>query len=528
MGIGLDLDLVIVLGLAEGIFPAPVRDDSLLPDHEREAAADELPLRRARVRPRAPRAAGRRWRDASTSCSAYRAATCAAAPNACRRDGCSTSRRPSRASAGGPTTCCGADVEWVEHVASFDAGLRAAARSRPPSKSTAPQRSSHVGHRRRRSRGESSTTGARRRRRRRCRPSQRALHPLRRQPRRPSPCRRRSTRRRRRPARSAGRPARSPTSCRTSSASPRSRTPRTQLQISARSTGQPRPRGLEEFIVSVLARPLAEQPEPDQRWTADDHDRLRAIGEAAVSQLRGPRPHRPADLLASRPRRILADLDRFLDETTGPPARTAHVRSPPSWRSGSARAPAAPCRSPSPTGGCCGSAARPTASTAATTARLHVLDYKTGRADGLQEPHRGRSRPAGAPAAAPRLRRRGPPARRALPDAACSPSTGSCRPRATSSASATASPTTCSTKVGVTLAHHRGRHRGGVFPSHPTVVSSSPCVECDSCDPDGARRRRAAPSMGAQATRSRAQPLRRAGRAAGRRRQSKTIDDDHD
>lgn len=49
MGIGLDLDLVVVLGLAEGTFPAPVRDDSLLPDDERAAAGDELTLRRSRV-----------------------------------------------------------------------------------------------------------------------------------------------------------------------------------------------------------------------------------------------------------------------------------------------------------------------------------------------------------------------------------------------------------------------------------------------------------------------------------------------
>ena len=49
MGIGLDLDLVLVLGLSEGTYPAQVRDDSLLPDHEREVAAGELPLRRARV-----------------------------------------------------------------------------------------------------------------------------------------------------------------------------------------------------------------------------------------------------------------------------------------------------------------------------------------------------------------------------------------------------------------------------------------------------------------------------------------------
>ena len=37
MGVGLDLDLVVVLGLAEGCFPSLVHDDSLLPDHEREA-----------------------------------------------------------------------------------------------------------------------------------------------------------------------------------------------------------------------------------------------------------------------------------------------------------------------------------------------------------------------------------------------------------------------------------------------------------------------------------------------------------
>ena len=45
MGVGLDLDLVAVLGLAEGLLPTPVRDDSLLPDHERRSAGGELPLR---------------------------------------------------------------------------------------------------------------------------------------------------------------------------------------------------------------------------------------------------------------------------------------------------------------------------------------------------------------------------------------------------------------------------------------------------------------------------------------------------
>ncbi|MEQ1787736.1 MAG: PD-(D/E)XK nuclease family protein, partial [Acidimicrobiales bacterium] len=49
MGIGLDLDLVVILGLAEGSFPATVRDDSLLPDHERARTGGELTLRSERV-----------------------------------------------------------------------------------------------------------------------------------------------------------------------------------------------------------------------------------------------------------------------------------------------------------------------------------------------------------------------------------------------------------------------------------------------------------------------------------------------
>lgn len=44
-GLGLDLDTVVVLGLAEGVFPTRPREDSLLPDSERQAAGDELRLR---------------------------------------------------------------------------------------------------------------------------------------------------------------------------------------------------------------------------------------------------------------------------------------------------------------------------------------------------------------------------------------------------------------------------------------------------------------------------------------------------
>jgi len=49
LGLGLDLDRVFVCGLAEGLFPNRVRDDSLLPDIERAATNGALPLRAARV-----------------------------------------------------------------------------------------------------------------------------------------------------------------------------------------------------------------------------------------------------------------------------------------------------------------------------------------------------------------------------------------------------------------------------------------------------------------------------------------------
>lgn len=48
-GIGLDLELLIVVGMAEGTLPAPVQDDSLLPDHERARAGDELAPRSGSV-----------------------------------------------------------------------------------------------------------------------------------------------------------------------------------------------------------------------------------------------------------------------------------------------------------------------------------------------------------------------------------------------------------------------------------------------------------------------------------------------
>ena len=100
----LDLDLVIVLGLAEGTFPGPVRDDSLLPDHERAAAGASCHCG-ASASNASTASCSPRWPAPAGSCCASPAATCGGAANACRRAGSSPWRPRSTAGAGGARTC---------------------------------------------------------------------------------------------------------------------------------------------------------------------------------------------------------------------------------------------------------------------------------------------------------------------------------------------------------------------------------------------------------------------------------------
>jgi ATP-dependent helicase/nuclease subunit B len=123
MGVGLDLDLVVVLGLAEGSFPATVRDDSLLPDRERTAASGELPLRADRVE--------RQHRHLLAALAGARRHLLGVPRGDLRR---SADRVPSRwvldlASARAGERWWSGDLlgpaaPWVHHIASFDHGLR--------------------------------------------------------------------------------------------------------------------------------------------------------------------------------------------------------------------------------------------------------------------------------------------------------------------------------------------------------------------------------------------------------------------
>lgn len=123
MGVGLDLDLVVVLGLAEGLFPSPPRDDSLLPDHERASTGDELPQRSLQVE--------RQHRHLLAALAGSAQQVLCVPRGDLRRN---LERVPSRwilqiasALAGErwwSDEFLGATREWLIHVASFDAGIR--------------------------------------------------------------------------------------------------------------------------------------------------------------------------------------------------------------------------------------------------------------------------------------------------------------------------------------------------------------------------------------------------------------------
>ena len=323
MGIGLDLDLVVVLGLAEGSFPATVRDDSLLPDHER------APRRRraAAARPTASSAST----ASSSPPSPARAASCSCVPRGDLRR--SVERVPSRwvldlciaprraRIAGGRPTCSAAGEPWVRTWRRFDAGLRQLdvpghrAGAPAPRPARAPAATSPP--------PTTPRTAARRRR---------------------SIAARRSDRFTRFDGNLAGLPVPSPVDRITSPtrlerwadcphrhlvedllARRAGREPRGQPHDHAARQGQPRARGARAVPArrcSTGRRPSG--PQPGEPWTADDRGRLLRDRRGALRPVRGAGARRAGRSSGRRDRRrILADLDATLADDSA--HRVAHA-----------------------------------------------------------------------------------------------------------------------------------------------------------------------------------------------------------
>jgi RecB family exonuclease len=310
MGVGLDLDLVVVLGLAEGTFPSRVRDDSLLPDHEREAAGGELPLRRDGLE--------RQHHELLAALAGASRHLLGVPRGDLRR---SSERVPSRWVLDVASVLQGerwfteglltADVPWVEHVASFDAGIR-----RVPFPATAQEH---------RLRSLLVATGGRRL------TPDRAGDPVLAAGA-EAVLGRRSDRFTRFDGNLSGLPVPSPATSVTSATRLEKWTacplayllenvlrvevvenPEEELSITPMDRGSLVHEALERFLVEVLARPADQQPGWADRWSAADHARLREIAEERCDdyEARG-RTGRP--IFWKRERlRILAELDRVLE-----------------------------------------------------------------------------------------------------------------------------------------------------------------------------------------------------------------------
>lgn len=477
MGAGVDLELVIVVGMAEGTFPATVRDDSLLPDDEREATGGELPLRSGYV--------DRLHHQFLASISSASSHTLCVPRGDLRR---SRGRVPSRWVLDVASALAGqrwwssdlleAQVDWVSHVASFDAGLRLAALPATAQEhrlrsllATAPQR--------RNLQAAAAFDGA-------LAAGVRTLDA------------RHSKDLTRFDGNLGGLTVPSPVDTVTSATRLEAwakcpyaylmayvlrveplEQPEDALQISPLDRGNLVHAALEEFIKEVLDR--GRVPEPSGAWSVEDHHRLAAIAEKLCDEVEGKGLTGRAIFWQRDRRRILEDLDRFLTEDDSCRRKTG-------TRPVAAELPfgfdgAEPVRFPLADGRSVPIRGRADRVDVADDGTIHVVDYKTGRADyykglSVEDPHQGGRRL--------QLAVYGHAARQRLgtPDAPVES-----RYWFTSSKGdfkRLGYPVTdhVTALVGQAMSTIVTGIERGVFPPHPQPHTTSPFPDCSHCDPD--------------------------------------------
>ena len=371
MGIGLDLDLVVILGLAEGSFPSAVRDDSLLPDRERAAAGTELPLRAARVE--------RQHRHLLGALAGASTQLLCVPRGDLRR---SADRVPSRwvldfaaELAASPTHWWPDDLDraahpWIRHIASFDAGLRATAVPATEQEhrlltllanggdltstddvGVATGAATIVGRRSNRfTRFDGNLTGLRV----------------------PSPVDTTT----------------SPTRLERWTGCPHAHlvldilkareveNPEDELAITPLEKGSLVHRILEDFIREVLERPAAAQPASTAPWTDADRARMQTIGEARCAEVEAQGLTGRALFWKRDRRRILLDLDLFL--TADNAFRAAHDCAPLAVELGFGFDGLDPVAMPLADGRTLHVRGRADRLDRSPDGSLHIVDYKTG------------------------------------------------------------------------------------------------------------------------------------------------------
>ncbi len=482
MGVGLDFDLVVVLGLAEGLFPSPTRDDSLLPDHERARTGDELPLRSQSVEDQ--------HRQLLAALAGARSQVVFVPRGDLRRN---VERVPSRwilqiasALAGErwwSTDLWSADEEWITNVASFDAGIRrmgfAATAQEHRLRSLMVHGSTRLSVPVLAAAGDDALgSGAE------------------------VVAARRSDRFTRFDGNLAGSALPSPAERVTSATRLESwascpfaylmrnvlqveevENPEDELQITPRDKGSLVHQALEEFILEVLARPEPDRPGPHERWSPSDRARMVSIGGRVCDdyEQRGL-TGRPIFWQQDR-RRIIADLLHFLDADSF--YRESHGMRPlaAELEFGFPGAELGTVSLELPDGRAVSFRGFADRVDVAEDGRLHVLDYKTGKVDpyrGLSEENpdaNGQMLQLAVYGQAAR-HRYGTPGTPVRAEYWFVSSRGRFE-RVGYSVTADVL-----AHIGETLQAMVNGIEAGVFPPYPTAQSTSIRVECPYCDPD--------------------------------------------
>lgn len=479
MGVGLDLDLVVLVGLAEGVFPPRTRDDSLLPDRERASTGGELPLRAGLV--------DKRHREfLGTLAGSSHQLLCV--PRGDLRGG--RERVPSRwvlqvASQLAGTTWWSDQLldahrgePWLEHVASFDAGLRAV--DFPASEQEYRLRSMLTS-------GGNVTSSV-------DRLFAAGSEVIR---------ARRSSRFTRFDGNLSGLPVPSPAAVATSATRLESwgrcpfaylvrsvlgieevENPEEELTITPRNRGSLVHQVLEDFFGEVLGRPPEDQPTPSDPWSKDDRERMIAIAERRCAEfeshgLTGRRVFWHRDR-----RRIIEDLLRVLDLDNLHRARTNTHPVAAELAFGFAGDEVGPVSIALPDGRSVEFHGRADRVDLAEDGTIHVVDYKTGSPKSYQglseEDPDGSGTKLQLPVYGQAARKQ-----RGEPDAPVRAEYWFTSTKGRFERIGYQVTEDVLQRVGATLATIVEGIETGVFPHLPTASSTQPFVECPYCDPDG-------------------------------------------
>jgi ATP-dependent helicase/nuclease subunit B len=474
MGVGLDLDLVVVLGLAEGSFPAPTSDDSLLPDHERQATGDELPLRSQRV--------DREHRELLAALAGARRHLLCVPRGDLRQ---SSERVPSRwvlqiVSALDKRRWWSDDVivdrpgiDWMTHVASFDAGLRRV--DFPANEQEHRLRSLMAGD------PVADVTLDRGRE---------------------VVASRRSNRFTRFDGNLAGLPIPSPVNRVTSATTLEGwaacpfayllhhvlrvdeiANPEARLEISRMDWGSLVHKVLERFIDEVLARPRVEQPSPDEEWSPGDRARLAEIGAALCDDYQAHGLTGRAIFWRRDRKRILTDLQRVL--TADSEHRAAHGTRPVAAELsfGFPDSALGTVALSLPDGRAVQFRGKADRVDITADGTLHVVDYKTGSTRAYKDlsadnpDQRGRKLQLAVYGQAARMSQ-------GTPDSAVRSEYWFVSAKGGFERIGYAVTPAVLDQVGRSLDKMVRGIENGVFPNYPTASSTTPWVECAFCDPD--------------------------------------------